>query len=410
MTSQNRVARVPGTRPHLRFPGFEEKWHQTAIGDFFDLTEQPKRTSNFDKERVLTVKLYAKGVVKSERTTLTGAANYFNRKAGQFIFSKIDLLNGAFGLIPNSLDGFASSSDVPAYSFKAENSPIFFVNWLMSCYQRLDVERAGTSSTLKRVSLNSFLALPVLVPTSAEQRKIADCLSSLDGLIAAESQKLDTLKAYRNGLIQQLFPREGETLPNLRFPEFQGDENWKEVALSTLIDLISGQHLAPDEYSDTGDVPYFTGPSDYTNDLTSVGKWTSSSGNVGLAGDILITVKGSGVGELLFLELDQVAIGRQLMAVRPRSVHAGFVLHFLTTQRQRFMALASGNLIPGLSRGDILSLTVSIPEWNEQRVVADCLSSIDDLVAVQTQRIDGIRALKKGLMQHLFPTPNEEQE
>lgn len=198
------------TVPRLRFPELKESWGFINIGDFFDLTDKAEKTTAFDKEKVLTVKLHAAGVVKSERATLTGAANYFNRKAGQFIFSKIDLLNGAFGVIPNSLDGFASSSDVPAYSFNAKHSPSFFIHWLKAKYEFLEIERTGTSSTLKRVSPEKFLSLAILVPTFAEQQKIADCLTSLDDRITSQTQKIESLKTHKKGLMQQLFPTMGE--------------------------------------------------------------------------------------------------------------------------------------------------------------------------------------------------------
>ncbi|MBR8379001.1 restriction endonuclease subunit S [Burkholderia cenocepacia] len=275
---------------------------------------------------------------------------------------------------------------------------------------RSRLEDIGAGNTFKELSGSALREFAISIPKSDEQKKIAEFLSSLDDVITAESRKLDALKIHKNGLLQQLFPCEGETVPRLRFPEFRDAEAWKEVELSTRIDLISGLHLAPDEYADAGDVPYFTGPSDYANDLALVGKWTSHSANSGRAGDILITVKGSGVGELLYLELDEVAMGRQLMAVRPRGVHGEFVFHFLATQRQRLIALASGNLIPGLSRGDILSLTVSVPEREEQQAIADCLSALDDVIAVQSQKIDGLQAHKKGLMQRLFPALSEVQE
>ncbi|GEM20893.1 restriction endonuclease subunit S [Nitrosococcus oceani] len=196
-------------------------------------------------------------------------------------------------------------------------------------------------------------------------------------------------------------------VPKLRFPEFRDAGEWEKVALSTQVELLSGLHLSPDGYTDTGDIPYFTGPSDYTNDLALVSKWTTRSANVGRAGDTLITVKGSGVGELLNLELDEVAMGRQLMAVRARTAHGEFIFHFLITQRLRLIALASGNLIPGLSRGDILSLKVPVPSHEEQQKIADCLSSLDALIAAQTEKLDALKTHKKGLMQQLFPRAGE---
>ena len=250
------------------------------------------------------------------------------------------------------------------------------------------------------IGTDVFMQMPVPDITPAEQQKIADCLSSLDACIGAEARKLDALKAHKQGLMQQLFPVEGQHLPRLRFPGFEGE--WEEVTLSAQVELISGQHLAPDAYADEGEIPYFTGPSDYSNDLASVGKWTSRSANTGRSGDTLIAVKGS-VGELLHLALEEVAMGRQLMAVRPRKVDGRFLFQFLGTRRGRLSDLASGNLIPGLSRGDILGIKINIPSRSEQETIADCLSFLDDLIATQSRKIATLQQHKKGLMQGLFP-------
>ena len=70
-------------------------------------------------------------------------------------------------------------------------------------------------------------------PSTKEQQKIADCLTSADALIAAQGRKVDALRAHKKGLMQQLFPREGETQPRLRFPEFQDDGEWDESTVES---------------------------------------------------------------------------------------------------------------------------------------------------------------------------------
>ena len=104
------------------------------------------------------------------------------------------------------MDGFYSSADVPAFTFKSESSAIFFLNWLKVNYLKLKVERMGTSNTLKRVAPEKFFQLPIQLPNIKEQQKIADCLSSLEHLISTQSQKLETLQTHKKGLMQQLFP------------------------------------------------------------------------------------------------------------------------------------------------------------------------------------------------------------
>jgi type I restriction enzyme S subunit len=177
--------------------------------------------------------------------------------------------------------------------------------------------------------------------------------------------------------------------------------------LAGLIDLISGMHLSPENYSTSGEVPYFTGPSDFTNDLQTVTKWTKRTANVSQADDTLITVKGSGVGEIWYSTLPEVALGRQLMAIRSKNGSSRFIFQFLLTKRSRFEDLGSGNLIPGLSRTVILELEACFPSPNEQQRIADCLSSLDDLIAAQTQKHEALKTHKKGLMQQLFPSPEE---
>lgn len=391
--------------PRLRFPEFRDagEWEAQKIGHH--LTESRVKGSKGDVAKKLTVKLWGNGVYeKSEAVQGSANTQYYRRIAGQFIYSKLDFLNQAFGIIPDHLDNYESTVDLPCFDASDELDVRFLLEYVQreSFYKKYG-EIADGGRKAKRIQVETFLDFPLFLPTLREQQKIADCLSSLDALIAAQADKIDALKTHKKGLMQQLFPREGETVPRLRFPEFWDAGEWGRTQLSTQVELISGLHLSPTEYSDSGEIPYFTGPSDYSNELSTVRKWTARSENVGRSDDTLITVKGNGVGELLRLKLDEVAMGRQLMAVRPSIAHGGFIFFFLEAQRQRLIALASGNLIPGLSRGDILSLEILVPEKQEQMKVANCLSALDALITAATGNLDALKTHKKGLMQQLFP-------
>ena len=196
-------------------------------------------------------------------------------------------------------------------------------------------------------------------------------------------------------------------VPKLRFPKFEGAGDWEEKRLSSLVKLVSGVHLAPDMYSTTGEVPYFTGPSDFTDAIQCVAKWTTEPVNIAKQHDTVITVKGSGVGQIWYLTLPSIAMGRQLMAVRTEIGDRRFIYQFLSTRRAQFEALASGNLIPGLSRGDILGMAAYFPSRDEQQKIADCLGSLDDLIAADGRKLEALRQHKQGLMQQLFPQPGE---
>ena len=101
--------------------------------------------------------------------------------------------------------------------------------------------------------------IKIPVPKIKEQKKIASCLSSLDGVIAAHSQKLDLLKDHKKGLMQNLFPQEGETIPKYRFREFENDGEWVEMTLDSLTTKISdGIHTTPN-YDDSGEYYFING-------------------------------------------------------------------------------------------------------------------------------------------------------
>jgi len=192
-----------------------------------------------------------------------------------------------------------------------------------------------------------------------------------------------------------------QNIPALRFPEFGG--KWDERKLEGDVELISGQHLNPDEYSNRhGKIPYFSGPSDFTNNPKNVGKWGLKIRKVAQRADILFTVKGSGVGTQLFLDLDRVVIGRQLMAIRSSHSSTNFISQFLSTKTHYYQSLAKGNLIPGLTRQDILFTLLHFPKKLEQQKIANFLTAVDEKIVQLSKKKALLEQYKKGVMQKLF--------
>ena len=391
--------------PKLRFPEFRDgpDW-STSRGDaLFSSINNRKAVPGLP---VLAITQKHGAIPRDEidyhvSVTAKSVANYKEVCEGDFIIS---LRSFQGGIEYSQFHGICS----PAYVIlrrKGDGSDHFFRHLFKSdrFIQQLTRNIEGLRDG-KMISYAQFSEQLLPVPEPPEQQKIADCLGSLDDLIAAAGRKLEALRQHKQGLMQQLFPQAGETQPRLRFPEFEGAGDWEQKRLSSLVKLVSGVHLAPDMYSTTGEVPYFTGPSDFTDAIQCVAKWTAESVNIAKQQDTLITVKGSGVGKIWYLTLPSIAMGRQLMAVRTEVGDRRFIYQFLSTKRAQFKALASGNLIPGLSRGDILGMAAYFPSRNEQQKIADCLGSLDDLIAAAGGRVGALRQHKQGLMQQLFPS------
>ena len=236
----------PALVPKLRFLEFREAdgWKERQLGDFLNESRLPGSKGNVAKK--ITVKLWGNGVFeKSEAIQGSINTQYFRRKAGQFIYSKLDFLNQAFGIIPPSLDNFESTVDLPCFDITRGLDPVFLLEYVKrrDFYERLG-ETADGSRKARRIHAETFLSFPVALPTPAEQQKIADCLSSVDEMIAAQARKVAALKTHKKGLMPQLFPREGETQPRLRFPEFQNTGEWEDGELGPKTSKI-GSGITP---------------------------------------------------------------------------------------------------------------------------------------------------------------------
>ena len=243
------------------------------------------------------------------------------------------------------------------------------------------------------ISLTQLGDFTTLLPSPVEQQKIADCLSSLDELIAAQARKVEALKTHKKGLMQQLFPREGETQPRLRFPEFEGA--WEITTLKHACKMQAGKFISASEIKDKNSDGFFpcfggNGLRGYTETHTHEGTYP------------LIGRQGALCGNVKLSNSQFYATEHALVATPNAGVHTVwlyFLLDFMNLNQY-----ATGQAQPGLSVDVLNALAVAIPtQQKEQQRVADSLTSLDEIIAVAAQELETFKAHKKGLMQQLFP-------
>lgn len=157
---------------------------------------------------------------------------------------------------------------------------------------------------------------------------------------------------------------------------------WINKPLGDLCQLISGQHIDSKDYNvEERGIGYLTGPSDFGELYPLVTKWTQHPKVTALRGDILVTVKGSGVGKINVLDDQHVAISRQLMAIRVTGADPRFVCTVLLSMLDQMRSLATGAAIPGISREQILSLEIPLPPLSEQQRIAGILDEAFEGIA-----------------------------
>lgn len=260
-----------------------------------------------------------------------------------------------------------------------------------------------------QVDDRDLMAMPIPLPNDsrslAEQQKIADCLSSLDELIAAESRKLEALKGYKKGLTQQLFPHEGATMPRLRFPEFQQADEWEPKTIGESCESFSGGTPSTTNKSFYGgEIPFIRSAEidkeETQLSLTKEGLRSSAAKTV-RAGDILVALYGANSGEVALAKLDG-AINQAILCLR-HETNNSFVHQYLAHRKAWIIATYIQGGQGNLSGEIVKAIRLFFPGPVEQQRIAEFLAFFDDRVTAQAQKIGALRAHKKALMQRLFP-------
>ncbi|WP_282615053.1 restriction endonuclease subunit S [Roseomonas gilardii] len=247
------------------------------------------------------------------------------------------------------------------------------------------------------------LAVP---PTLGEQKKIADCLTSLDDLIQAEGEQLASLKDYKRGLMQKLFPRSDEATPRLRFPEFRDAGTWDVKRLGEVCQINPPSGPLPESF--------------FYIDLESVvsGEWIlrkrifrdaapSRAQRILESGDIIFQmVRPYQKNNLLFTsEVGQEYVASTGYAQLRAKDSSSFLYQLVHTESftNAVLEKCTGSNYPAISSSDLAEVWVSVPGLPEQQKIADCLTALDELIRAQSGRIKAHKGHKRGLMQQLFP-------
>ncbi|SHK10948.1 type I restriction enzyme, S subunit [Reichenbachiella agariperforans] len=274
----------------------------------------------------------------------------------------------------------------------------------------------GNINNLKNSDLEEF---ECIVPKNLpEQQKIASCLSSLDELLAAHNDKLGALKDHKKGLMQNLFPQEGETVPKVRFKEFEGDGEWNFTILDGIADISSGgtPSRSKMEYWN-GNIPWVSTTLIDFNEIKKSNEFITtlglkkSSTKIFPKGTILMAMYGQGKtrGKVAVLGFD-AAINQACAAIKLNAgMNVNFVFQNLASRYDEIRTISNQGGQDNLSGELVKNIPICYPSTKsgEQQKIASCLSALDELITAQAEKIEQLQQHKKGLMQGLFPKIND---
>jgi len=434
----------PTLTPKLRFPEFRDApgWAESVLRALADPVSE--RAENDDENNILTLSGEQGLVLQSEyfgkKIAGTNAERYLRIQQDDFVYNDRVTKASAYGTIKR-LKKHRNGIVSPIYKcfrFKAGELPGFW-EWYFEAgaheAQLRSLANEGARAGRFNVSIGRFLSTSVWAPdsTNQEQHKIASCLSSLDDLIGAESQKLDALKAHKKGLMQQLFPREGETRPRLRFPEFRDAGKWTSKPMGKVYSFKGNNSLSRDQLNyENGSVKNihygdihtkFSTLFDITRErVPFINHTVSLDGflpeNDCVEGDMIFADASEDLEdigksiEVVRLSGERVVSGQHTILARPNDnvLVVGFGAYLFKSKhvRTQIQKESQGTKVLGISAKRLINIILSIPSTkDEQHSIATCLASLDDLITAQSVKVETLKTHKKGLIQQLFPYPSE---
>lgn len=372
--------------PKWRFSEFRDsgEWEEKELNeslDYLQPTQYLVQSENYSDN-------YETPVLTAGKSFVLG---YTNEKDGIF--------NNKLPVI--IFDDFTTDSKFVDFPFKVKSSAIkillakynYNIKFIFEIMQMVNYE----VFVHKRHWISIFSKLKVLIPKLPEQQKIADCLSSIDDLIFAEEKKALLLNNYKKGWMQKLFPAEGKTVPEWRFPEFRDSGDWEENIMDDIVicnnSTISLNKL---ELKQSGYPVYGAdGVVGHIDNFQQSEKYIS------------VVKDGSGVGRLNLNTSHSSVLGT-LSCIKSKN-KTKYLLEWIYYYLNSidFSVYVKGSGIPHIYYSDYKNRIVSVPNLPEQQKIADFLSGIDELISRQKDKIEELKQHKKALMQGLFPVIEE---
>lgn len=430
--------------PRLRFPDFkgERKWQEKLLEQVYDF----KITNSFSRDKLNYLKGSVKNIhygdIHTKFSTLFDITNenvpFINPSQslkkiksenycveGDVIFADasedLEDIGKSIEIVNLNNEKLLSGLHTLLIRQKEQILILGFGGYLFkSTKMRLQIQNEAQGAKVLGISVGRMSTIAVNYPSNQkEQQKIVSCLSSIDKLLNTQSQKLELLKSHKKALMQKMFPATGETVPKLRFPEFQNSAQWTAGTLDEICEVSSGgtPSRSNSKYWDGGDIPWVSTTLIDFNNIESANEFITeeglrnSSAKLFSKDTILMAMYGQGKtrGKVAVLGIE-AAINQACAALTlKKGFNTNFVFQNLANRYNEIREISNQGGQENLSGALIKNIPFSYPDITskEQQRIANCLSSVDKTINLQTKKVEFLKSHKRGLMQQLFPSGGE---
>lgn len=410
--------------PELRFPEFEHRkgFKRTPLSKLLVETKTRNKDNRFGKEHVLSVSGEFGCVNQIELLGRSYAGvsvdNYHTVEPGDLVYTKSPLKRNPYGIIKENKGSPGIVSTLYAVYRTTERAAPAYLDYFFCNDYNLNVYlqplvNKGAKNDMK-VKNSNVLTGHIFVPELDEQEKISDALSSIDELIKVEFQKLRALSDHKTGWMQKLLPLDGQEMPEVRLPEFRSAAKWGRKKIEDFGKIFKGKGVSKSDIAENGATPCIRYGQLYT-DYGEVIHEVISSTNVrreelflSKKNDVLVPASGETQEDIATASCvldDNVALGGDINVLRTSAVGEFLSYYINVSLKDTISKVSQGISVVHLYPSQIEQLEFILPNEDEQRGIVAFLSQLDALCLAQSNKLEEIKELKKGLIQRLFVPP-----
>lgn len=393
--------------PALRFPEFNENWNQLRLGDIGKVS-MCKRIMKDETSTSGDIPFYKIGTFGKEPDAYIDKKIYEKYKQKYSFPQKGDILVSASGTIGRLVvyDGLPAYFQDSNIIWIANDEKTITNPFLSYCYK--NVQWTTEDTTIARLYNDNLKKVKIYIPQNQdEQKKIAEFLGAIDEKIAQLQKKKDLLENYKKGCMQKLFSQE------IRFTDDNGNPfpDWEEQKLGDIATFKKGKGISKADISEDGEYKCIRYGELYTEYKAFI-DLVKSRTNVDMINpvlskknDILMPtsdVTPNGLATASAIDEKDVILGGDILIIRAKELNNRYFSYFVDGNKHMIMRLVSGVTVYHIYGSDMATLKLTLPHINEQKKIADFLSTLDDKIALVADELDKAKTFKKGLLQQMF--------
>ena len=409
--------------PEIRFAGFTDPWEQRKLGDVTDSFSGGTPDGSHASYYGGSIPFIRSAEINSDKTELfltekgldNSSAKIVER--GTVLYALYGATSGEVGIA--AIKG-AINQAILALSPHTGNDPLFLASWLRREKARIvDTYLQGGQGNL---SGSIVKELSFALPQQKEQQVIGSFFSHLDNLITLHQRKYDKLVIFKKTMLEKMFPKDGESVPEIRFAGFT--DPWEQRKFGDCFEFLKSNTLSRAglngengtarnvHYGDIlikfgdcldgerSDLPFIT-------DDTVLPKY---AGSILREGDVIFadTAEDETAGkcvELRKLPKEPTISGLHTIPARPRfPFGTGYLGHYLNSDayHRQLLPLMQGIKVISVSKAALQDTQVRFPGLSEQSAIGAALNEIDSLITLHQRKLELLRNIKKSLLDKMF--------